>query len=201
MVEAMTEFTDAQFINPGVAPVANVSPGSITNGAQAVASAGTTFADMEEDLRAARSYFVSNRIPLTGAYWVMDPTTRITFEEMRTAQDVPAYPTVATNGTLKGIPIVDSLGLGTYDQDGAGAGVAGKYLALVSAPNVMVADDGQVMLDASSEASLVMDDAPGGGGTLTSLWQRNMIGIRAERMIHWMRRRNAGVFVVYNVAY
>lgn len=202
MIEAMSEFSDAQFINPGIAPVANVSPGSITNGAQAVASAGTTLADIEEDLRAARTYFVANRIPLTGAVWIVDPTTRISLEELRTAQDVAMYPTLAANGTLKGLQVIDSLGMGTYDQDGAGAGVAGKYLALVSAPNVMVADDGQVMLDASSEASLVMDDAPGGAGAaLTSLWQRNMIGIRAERMIHWMRRRNAGVFVVFNVGY
>jgi len=201
LVEAVAEFTDAQFINPGVAPVANVSPGSITNGAQAVASAGTTLADIEADLLAARAYFVANRIPLAGAVWVMDPTTRIGLEELRTAQDIQAYPTLSTNGTLKGLPVVDSLGVGTYDQDGAGAGVAGKYIALISGQNVMLADDGQVMLDASDQASLVMDDAPAGGGTLTSLWQRNMIGIRAERFIHWLRRRNAGVFVIYNVAY
>jgi hypothetical protein len=65
---------------------------------------------------------------------------------------------------------------------------------------VLVADDGQVMLDASSEASIVMDDA-GAGSTLTSLWQRNMIGVRAERMVHWLRRRAAAVYVVTDVAY
>lgn len=201
MVEAVAEFTDAQFINPGVAPVTNVSPGSITNGATAVASAGNTLADIEADLRAAREYFVANRIPLAGATWVMDPTTRIGLEELRTAQDIFAYPTLAAGGTLKGLPVIESLGVGTYDQDGAGAGTAQKFIALISGPNVMLADDGQVMLDASDQASLVMDDAPGGGGTFTSLWQRNMIGIRAERFIHWMRRRNAGVFVIYNVDY
>lgn len=201
MVAAVAEFTDAQFINPAIAPVVGVSPGSITNGAPAVASAGTTLADIEEDLRVARTNFVANRIPLAGAYWIMDPTTRIGLEEIRTAQDIAAYPTLAANGTLKGLPVVDSLAVGTYDQDGAGTGVAGKFIALVSGPNVMLADDGQVMLDSSDQASLVMDDAPGGGGTLTSLWQRNMIGIRAERFIHWMRRRNNGVFVIYNVEY
>lgn len=201
MVDAIAEFSDAQFINPAIAAVANVSPGSITNGAPAVASAGTTLANIEADLRAARQSFVTNKIPLAGAYWIMDPSTRIGLEEMRTAQDIAAYPTVAANGTLKGLPIIESLGVGTYDQDGAGAGLAAKYIALVSAPNVLLADDGQVMLDASSEASLVMDDAPGSSTTLTSLWQRNMIGIRAERLIHWMRRRTNAAFVIYNVAY
>lgn len=201
LIDAVAEFSDAQFINPAIAAVNNVSPASITNGAPAVASAGTTLANIEADLRAARTAFVQNRIVIPGSYWIMDPTTRIFLEELRTAQDVPAYPTLADRGTLKGIPVIESLGVGTYDQDGAGAGTAAKYIALVSAPNVLLADDGQVMLDASSEASLVMDDAPGGGGTLTSLWQRNMIGIRAERLIHWMRRRANGAFVIYGVGY
>lgn len=201
LIDTIAMFSDAQFINPGVAAVAGVSPASITNGADAVASAGTTLADVETDLRAARSAIVTNRIPLAGAFWVMDPTSRLYLEELRTAQDVLMYPTLGTNGTLKGLPVIDSLSVGTYDQDGAGAGTAGKFIALVSGPNVLVADDGQVMLDSSAEASVIMDDAPGVGGTLTSLWQRNMIGIRAERLIHWLRRRAGGVFVIYDVAY
>ncbi len=201
MIEAISGFSDSQFINPAIAPVAGVSPGSITNGADSVASAGTSLANIEADLLAARSNFVANRIPLAGAYWVMDPTTRMSLEELRTVQDLLMYPSLAANGTLKGIPVIDSLGVGTYDQDGAGTGVAAKYIALISAPNVLLADDGQVMLDSSAEASIVMDDAPGGAGTMTSLWQRNMIGIRAERLIYWLRRRAKGVFVIYNVNY
>lgn len=200
MIDAVGQFSDMQFINPGIAPVAGVAPGSITNNAASVASAGNTLANIEADLRAARTYFVQNAIPLTGAYWVMDPTTRIGLEELRTAQDVPMYPTLTTNGTLKGLPVIDSTAIGMYDQDGAGTGVAGKYIALISAPNVLIADDGQVLLDSSAEASIVMDDT-GAGSTMTSLWQRNMIGIRAERLIHWLRRRDAAAFVIYNVGY
>lgn len=200
MIEAISKFSDAQFINPGVAAVAGTNPGSITNGAQAAASTGATLAEIEADLLAARLYFVNADIPLEGAYWVMSPSTKVYLEELRTAQDVLAFPTLGTNGTLKGIPVIASTGVGTYDQDtgDAGAVAAKKYVALISAPNVLLADDGQVMLDASSEASIVMDDA-GAGATLTSLWQKNMIGIRAERLIHWLKRRTQASYVIYNV--
>lgn len=200
MIEAIAGFTDAQFINPGIAAVAGTNPASITKSATESASTGSTLAEIEADLKTARLAMVNLNIPMEGCYWVMAPSTRVTLEEMRTAQDVLAFPSLSTNGTLKGIPVIESTGIGTYDQDGAGAGAAAKYIALISAPNVLLADDGQVMLDASSEASLVMDDA-GAGSTLTSLWQKNMIGIRAERLIHWLKRRTAAAYVIYNVTY
>lgn len=200
MVAAISEFSDAQFINPSIAAVAGTNPASITNGATEAVSTGATLAEIEADLLAARMAFVNSKIALAGCYWIMDPSTKTYLEELRTSQDVLAFPTLGTNGTLKGIPVIDSLGVGTYDQDGAGAGTAAKYIALISAPNVLLADEGQVMLDASSEASLVMDDA-GAGATLTSLWQKNMIGIRAERLIHWLKRRAQAAYVIYGVTY
>jgi hypothetical protein len=53
-----------------------------------------------------------------------------------------------------------------------------------------------VTIDASTEASLQMDTAPATPPTtLISLWQQNMLGIKAERFIYWMARR-AGVVQV-----
>ena len=202
MVAAIAEFSDKQFIDPAVAAVAGTNPGSITNGATAVASTGATLAAIEADLLAARMHMVNAKIPLAGCYWVMNTEVRMKLEEMRTSQDVLAFPSLATNGTLKGIPVIDSIAVGTFDLDTGDVGAipAMPYVALISAPQVMVADDGQVMLDASSEASLVMDDAPS-GYNLTSLWQRNMIGIRAERLVHWLRRRAQAAYVIANVDY
>jgi HK97 family phage major capsid protein len=200
MVEAITAFTDTQFINPVVAAVAGTNPASITNGATAVASTGVTLAEIEADLLAARLHLVNAGVPLVGAYWVMNPSTRMFLEEFRTAQDVLAFPSLSEKGTLKGIPVITSTSVGQFDSDGVGAGTAKNYIALVSAPNVLLADDGQVMLDASSEASIAMTD-DGAGATLTSLWQKNMIGIRAERILHWLRRRANTVYVISDVAY
>ena len=202
MIQAIAEFSDKQFIDPAVAAVAGTNPGSITNGATTVAATGTTLAAIEADLLAARMHMVNANISLAGCYWVMNTEKRMKLEEMRTSQDVLAFPSLAASGTLKGIPVIDSTAVGLFDADtgDAGAVPAKPYIALVSAPQVLVADDGQVMLDASSEASIVMDDA-GAGSTLTSLWQRNMIGLRAERLVHWLRRRTQAAYVISNCDY
>jgi HK97 family phage major capsid protein len=200
MVEAIAAFTNAQFINPAVAAVANTNPASITNGAFAIASTGSTLAQIEADLLTARLRLVNNGLPLAGSFWVMNPATRMHLEELRTAQDVLAFPTLGTNGTLKGLPVITSTVVGQFDADGAGAGAAANFIALISAPNVLLADDGQVMLDSSSEASLAMTD-DGAGTTMTSLWQKNMIGIRAERFIHWLARRANAVVIITGVTY
>ena len=66
-------------------------------------------------------------------------------------------------------------------------------------------NDGQVMLDASNQASLQMDNAPTNPPTATtvmvSLWQMNMVGIRAERFINWTKRRAGAVQYITGAAY
>lgn len=202
LIAAVAEFTDKAFIDPALAGVNAVSPASITNGLSGSATAestGSTLAQIETDLMKAILFFTTQNIPLNSAVWVMNPATRMALAWKRTAQDVPAFPGVE-QGVLKGIPIVDSNSVGVFDVDGAGTDPAAQFIALISAPNVMLADDGQVMLDSSAEASISMTD-DGAGTTLTSLWQRNMIGIRAERFITWMKRRAAAVYLITNVAY
>jgi HK97 family phage major capsid protein len=195
MIEAISLFTDTSFINPALAGVTGVNPASITNGAEKVKSTGTTLAQIEADLMAAMLWFTTRNIPLSSAVWIMNPATKMALAWKRTAQDVAAFPGV-DQGVLKGIPIVESNSVGQYDFDAAGTDNALAYfVALVSAPNILLADDGQVMLDSSAEASISMTD-DGAGTTLTSLWQRNMIGLRAERFIHWMNRRANAVYVI-----
>ena len=52
MIEGCRQFLDAQFVDPTVAAVANVSPASITNGAGTTASAGTSQANAATDWQA-----------------------------------------------------------------------------------------------------------------------------------------------------
>jgi len=73
---------------------------------------------------------------------------------------------------------------------------------LIDAAEVMLADDGGVTLDVSREASLQMDDAPSAGAqSLVSLWQNNLIGLRAERYINWMKRRATAALFISGVTY
>ena len=68
-----------------------------------------------------------------------------------------------------------------------------------------MADDGQVIVDASNQASVQMDSAPDSpptaSTTLVSLWQMNMTGIRAERWINWLKRRSTAVGYIQNAKY
>ncbi|WP_313818686.1 phage major capsid protein [Cupriavidus sp.] len=193
LVETIATFIDVQFIDPSVVanPAAN-SPASITNGTQTIPSSGSTFAQIDADLTAAISYMAGQQLPLRGLYWIMSSRTRIALENLRTSQDELAYPTLSTTGMLKGLAVVDSNSVPLAADDTT-------FIALIAPGEILLADDGGVTLDASREASIAMSDD--GTGTLVSLWQNNLVGLRAERYIHWMRRRDGGVVVLSGIAY
>jgi HK97 family phage major capsid protein len=193
LVETIATFIDVQFIDPSVVanPAAN-SPASITNGAQAIPSSGSTFAQIDADLTAAISFMAGQQLPLRGLYWVMSSRTRIALENLRTSQDELAYASLAANGTLKGLAVVDSNSVPIVADDTT-------FIALIAPGEILLADDGGVTLDASREASIAMSDD--GTGSLVSLWQNNLIGLRAERFIHWMPRRSACAVTITGVTY
>jgi hypothetical protein len=60
-----------------------------------------------------------------------------------------------------------------------------------------MADEGGLTIDVSREASVQMDSAPTdppvAATVVVSLWQLNLIGIKAERFINWKRARLASV--------
>jgi hypothetical protein len=78
----------------------------------------------------------------------------------------------------------------------------GTTVAMVQPDAILYADDGGVTIDVSQEASVQMDSAPDNPAlattVLTSLWQNNLVGLRAERFINWKKAR-AGC-VQYTVA-
>jgi hypothetical protein len=81
----------------------------------------------------------------------------------------------------------------------------GARVILVHAPSILYADEGGVRIDVSREASVQMDSAPDSPATATtvlvSLWQNNLVGLRAERMITWKRARTGSVYYITTAAY
>jgi hypothetical protein len=104
----------------------------------------------------------------------------------------------AQGGTLLGIPVVAS-------QYAANASGAGNLVIAINAPDIFLADDGQVTLDASREASIEMSDAPANrsdtavGASLVSMYQTNSIAVRAERYINWAKVRSTAVVYMDDV--
>jgi HK97 family phage major capsid protein len=188
LVDTMAEFMDAQFISPSVAAVANVSPASITNGLTPVSSTGSTLAQITADVSSAFQKFINADLAPTKGVWIMKPVTALGLALKRTSQDVFAFPDINLNGgTWFGLPVIVSDAV-------PGSASGGTIIVLLDQSEVFYADDGQVRLDVSEQASLQMDSAPSAGAqSLVSLWQNNLIGIRAERFMNWARRRDAAV--------
>lgn len=199
LARAIIERLDIDFINPAKAAVADVSPASITNGATAVASSGTDAAAVERDVAALFELFIASNLNLAQGVWIMSATTALALTMLKNALGQRIYPEMTLQGgTFYGLPVIVS-------QYAALDGSPGNSIVvLLSASDIWLADDGQVVIDVSREASLEMSDSPTNSvasgspeapvaTSLVSLWQTNSIGIKAERFINWARRRATAV--------
>lgn len=198
MVDTIAQYMNEQFISPSVAASSGVRPASVLNGVTATPATGSTVAAIMTDVSTLVNRFLSaNATPRRG-FWVMNPRTALYLSLLRTAQDVFAFPSITMEGgTWMGFPVITSQSV-SLDYGSPSA----TYIALVDAADILYADDGQVTLDVSREASLQMDSAPSAGAqSLVSLWQNNLVGLRAERYVHWLKRRSTAAYFIDGVTY
>jgi hypothetical protein len=68
---------------------------------------------------------------------------------------------------------------------------------MINGEGILMADEGGIEIDVSREASVQMDSAPMNPPDATvvhtSLWQNNLVGLRADRIINWKRARAGSV--------
>lgn len=192
MARAIAQFTDEQALNPDVAAVSNVSPASITNGATKINFSAATIAGVDSDVAKVYAELANNDVPLTGCIWVMAPRTAIGLSSLRTVNGVLAFPEVGPEGgTFKGYPV-----LTTNNIHISAASANETYAVFLNPSEIFVSDDGAMTIDMSSEASIEMSDAPSGGATsLVSMYQNNLIALRAERYINYLPRHSHSVVV------
>lgn len=191
LVAALAERMDIDFVDPDKAAAAT-SPASITNGIAPISSSGTDADAVRADLRALWAPFIAASNPPTSAVYLMSATTALALSLMMNALGQREFPDISVNGgTLGGIPVIASQYLA---NDG---GSAGGIVVLANASDIYFADEGGFMVDLSREASLQMDstptDPPVAATVLVSLWQHNLVGFRAERVLNWARRRAVSV--------
>ena len=193
LARAVIERMDIDFIDPAQAAVANVNPASITNGLTALSSAGVAEANIRTDLTNLLSSFVELNVDPTNLVLLMPNTLALGASLMVNSLGQPSFPGLSTSGgTLMGIPVITS-------QYAANQSGYGNLVIAVDQSSIFLADDGQVTLDASREASIQMSDAPtndastGSGQSLVSMYQTNSIAVRAERYINWLKARTTAV--------
>lgn len=193
LVAALVEGQDVAFIDPANSGSSNVKPASITNGATAIASTGTDADHIRLEVRALMKKFTDANNPPSMGVWIMSSTTALALALMVNALGQPEFPGITMKGgTFIGMPVIVSDHVGTS-------------VALVNASDIYEADDGEVAVDMSREASLEMksvtteDAVAGTGAAMVSMFQTNSVAIRAERTINWKRRRTMSVAYLTSV--
>jgi HK97 family phage major capsid protein len=188
LAEALRARLDTDFITPSKTAVTNVSPASITNGAATIISSGDDSDAIRLDIRSLLAKFNAANNPPSSGVFIMTSACAQALAMMVNPLGQQEFPTMgATGGTVYGMPVIVS----DY--------VPAALVVLVNATDVFLADDGDVSVDTSMEASLEMSDAPAHdsstptGASLVSLWQTNSVGVKAERVINWMRGRTQSV--------
>lgn len=195
LVAALRERLDIDFIDPAKTASANLSPASILNGANAIASSGTDADAVRADMQALFRYFIGFSNPPTQGVWIMDAINALSLGLMQNPLGQSEFPGLGMNGgTLFGLPVIVS--------EYVPRDTAGGIVALVNASDIYLADEGGFEVAASDQASLEMDTAPTNASapsgavtetTLVSMWQTNSVAFRAERTINWARRRAGSV--------
>lgn len=198
MLTGMAQFSDSQFIDPTIAAVSDVSPASILNGVTPVTPTGTDADAFRIDAGTLlNKFFTANLAPTTGV-WIMSNRQAVRLSMMRNALGQREFPDMtALGGTLEGFPVIASEAV----PDGSDGGI----IAFVNANDVYFSDDGPVTIDASREASLQMNTTPdnptSASTVLVSLWQNNMVALRAERYMNWKKRRSAAAQFIESANY
>ena len=185
MITGIAQFLDVEFTDPTKAAVANVSPGSVTNGVTPITSAGTSSVAARTDLQALVGAMTAAGLSASGATFIMSETNATALGFALNPLGQPQFPGLSVaGGSIYGLPVVVSQ-------------VAGANVILVHAPSILYADDGGVTIDVSREASVQMADNPDNPATattvFTSFWQSNLVGLRAERFINWKKVRTGCV--------
>lgn len=198
LVAQIAQFTDDSFINPAYAAVTDVRPASVTNTATAIPASGTDADALRTDVRALYATFIAANMSTAGAVWIMTSTMAMAIGMMMNPLGQPEFPGIgATGGTLLGLSVIVSE---TVPSDSSGS-----IIVLAKQSEILLADEGGVTVDVSREASVQMNSTPDDPATastvLTSLWANNLLGIRAERMITWRKRRPQAVAYISSANY
>jgi HK97 family phage major capsid protein len=196
LVQAVGYLTDRTFVDPTAASTGS-SPASITYGVSAISPTGTTADAFRTDFASLLAAYLTSNYSISGLVLLMTSHQALKLSLMRNTLGNKEFPDLtATGGSVEGVPVVTSENI----PAAGGSPADGFPIIAMHAPSIFLADDGGVNIDMSREASLQMDSAPDspatGSTTLVSLWQQNMIALKAERFITWKVARAGAVQLI-----
>lgn len=204
LAATIAAFLDVSFIDPNQGGSANVQPASVTYGLTPVTPSGTNAAAIAADIASLFTAAIAANLNPVKGVWVMSATQALALSLMLTSLGQPQYPDISINGgTWFGLPVIVSQAANI-----SGSPDYANMIALVIQNEILLADDGQVTIEISNEASIQMLDNPtnaSNGGTvattMVSMFQTNSMAIKAVRYINWLKRRSAAVAFIRTANY
>lgn len=190
LIDALALGVDAAAFDPANDGTAG-APASLTYGAPAAASTG----DLDADIDWLLANFAGS---LDRSVWVMPPRTAAGIG-LAYARGLGAN-LGPRGGELLGMPALTSEGI---EHDSGGG-----LLILIDGGSVSAADEG-VEIERSEHAAIEMDDSPamdglaptGPTGAIVSLFQADLLGLRAIRHVGWKLARPDAVSVITGARY
>ncbi len=202
IARAVNSRIDVDFIDPDKAASANVSPASITYGITQASPTGTTAASFRKDLATMLKHFTTANLGIAGVVLIMSNSQALELSMMINTLGNEDFPNInAEGGSIRGIPVITSEHLTALGSPTT------QTIVAVKAPEVYLADDGVVTVEASDQASVEMQSTSstsgigGVGADLVSLWQNGLVGILATREITWKLRRSTAVQLITGAQY
>lgn len=191
LAEAVVERMDLDFVDPAKAAGtgSSASPASITNGVTAIPSTGSDVDDIDAAIAALWETADATNMPASSAVYITDSRSARALSRKKNPLGQRAYPEMrASGGSIDGVPVIVS----NYVP----ATAEGSLFILAFASEIYLADDGVVNIAFSREATIVMNDDATATPTIdqiVSMFQTNQEAIRAERYVHWKKRRPQAV--------
>lgn len=195
MRQAVQRGLDAEFLDPDRAALAGVRPGSVLNGVSPLGLFGSTAATALTSFQTLLGSLVDNGSDLRRVSIVMHASTCLQLSLMQNSANGPAFPRLNANGgTVAGIPVLTSV---SAVRSGS---PSEKVVCALDASRIVLADDGDVSIQASRVAAFEMDDAPAGDslGTpnptnLTSAFQTGTVLLKLVRWLNYEVADSGGV--------
>ncbi len=157
-------------------------PAGILNGVTGIVSTGMTADTFDADIEALVTQFLIGNKSLAGAQFIMTEIMAYKFAKLRDALGSKYYPDMqgaVNEKSLEGVGVIESES-------------AEKKITLIKPSEILLADDGDVDVSYSDQATIV------NGADTINLWQQNMSAVRVERYISWAKRRvTAASFIQY----
>jgi HK97 family phage major capsid protein/HK97 family phage prohead protease len=188
MIKQIVKYLDVQFLDPNVTASNGIRPASVTNTASPTTATGTSADAFRADMRTMRAAMRAANISASGTALIMSGATADALADMMNALGQPEFPTISSaGGTYRGSQVIVS--------DSVPDTTNGSMIVLLKPSEILMADDGVTLIDVNRDGAVDL------GAGLVSLWQRNLVAIRAERWITWLKARAAAVQYIEHANY